>query len=316
MIDNSTSDEFGTEASPDTLGAPEYLCYYVLEQFQDEWDDGVPRSVFLHGSCICDRMLQDVVNLDVETPRYWYIFGEVVDEHSLCSDFYQRSAAPHRDGPVYAPSPEVTKFDFDISNTVMRQIETAGDLTVVELTSKEPAAVERHVVQEFAPTEFIREYTALRETLEGCDHDAQTTLGEFEPTINSVRQQVLQHVDGLERTYPRADYPEMAPHFDTWVRTVRELLEGERPFALIDRLVDSLIEAMCKVEIRFHHRQHVDDRRVRDWEREKIDVKEKFATQLEDLQRDLVTNPRTSDGGLEFEGSGRPLDDTRSGDVR
>jgi hypothetical protein len=98
---------------------------------------------------------------------------------------------------------------------------------------------------------------------------------------------------------------------------VRELLEGERPFALIDRLVDSLIEAMCKVEIRFHHRQHVDDRRVRDWEREKIDVKEKFAAQLEDLQRDLATNPRTSDGALEFENAGRSLEDGfRSNDSR
>lgn len=277
----------------DSLGASEYLCYRLLVALEDASRSHVSRSTFHRLSCLTDRYLESELGLDIGFPRYWAANGEVVDEQSLDGRFYHAPTAEFWSGQRYVPADDVRDRDFCVETETKARIETAVGSIVQRFGRATADQIERHQHREHVPNEFVRIYSELRTRLKQVDLNEQHTLGDFSTTAKPTAEFVADSLDAMVETYPREDYPEAYHLFAEWQETVRILLDDDPDYAAIEALLDSFVDALAKVELRFHHRQYVPDERIMAWEAERIEVKEAFASQLADERRELLASRRS-----------------------
>jgi hypothetical protein len=271
------------------FGASEYLCYRLLVELENSRSYPVSGSKFHKLSCITERHLSSELGHDVGFPRYWYVYGEVVDEQSLDGDFYIAPSANHWSGRRYLPVEDVNDWDFEVPGDQKEAIEEAVDWAVDAFERSNAEAVKKYQYRHHVPNEFVRTYSDLRTQLKEVDLNEQSTLGDFGATSSSTRGFVVESLETMVETYPRDDYPEAYELFLEWYDTVELLLEAEDPdYAVIEEFLDSFITMLSKVELRFHHRQHIPDERIKVWEDERLEVKEQFASKLTEKRRELL----------------------------
>jgi hypothetical protein len=271
------------------FGASEYLCYRLLVELENSRSFPVSGSRFHKLSCITDRRLATERDCEVGFPRYWYVYGEVVDEQSLDGDFYIAPSANHWSGRRYLPVEDVSQWNFGVEGDRKDAIDSAVDWAVETFERSNAAAVEKYQYRHHVPNEFVQTYSDLRTQLTEVDLNEQSTLGDFGATDKSTRAFVIDSLERMVETYPREDYPEAYELFVEWYETVDLLLEAEDPdYGAIEEFLDSFITMLSKVELRFHHRQHIPDDRIKVWEDERLEAKETFAKQLTEKRRELL----------------------------
>ena len=271
-----------------SYGRAEYLCYRLLVRLEESRSNAISRSKFNKLSCIADRHLQSELDHDIGFPRYWYIYGEVVDEQSLDRSFYNAPSAKFWSGQQYFPADDVSDWDFDVPRAERDLIDDAARWTVGTFARTNTDHIKTYQYREHVPNRFIRAYSELRTRLKDVDLDEQRTLGDFDVTPNSRREFVTAALDEMARTYPRDDYPEAYDLFRQWNDTVRLLIAEDPDYAAVEEFLDSFIKTLSKVEIRFHHRQNIPDERIKAWEDERLAVKDEFRTQLAAKRRELL----------------------------
>ncbi|NHN61531.1 MULTISPECIES: hypothetical protein [Halorussus] len=287
------------------FGPAEYLCYRLLVELEASRSYPVSGSRFHKLSCITDRHLASERDRDVRFPRHWYVYGEVVDERSLDGDFYIAPSANHWAGRRYLPVEDVHEWEFDVAPDAKDDIDAAVDWTVDTFERTNAEAVGKYQYRHHVPNEFIRTYSDLRTRLKSVDLNEQYTLGDFRVTDRSTRGFVVDSLDAMVDTYPRNDYPEAYELFVEWYDTVELLLEPEDPdYEAVEEFLDSFIAMLARVELRFHHRRHIPDARIRVWEDERLEAKETFARTLAEKRADL----------LDERGPARTVDPARRGD--
>ena len=287
------------------FGPSEYLCYRLLVELEASRSYPVSGSRFHKLSCITDRHLASEIGRDIRFPRHWYVYGEVVDEQSLDGDFYIAPSANHWSGRRYLPVEDVHDWEFDVAGDAKEDIDAAVDWTVDQFERTNARAVGTYQYRHHVPNEFIRTYSDLRTQLKEVDLNEQYTLGDFRVTDRSTRGFVVESLETMVDTYPRDDYPEAYELFLEWYDTVELLLEPEDPdYAAVEEFLDSFITMLARVELRFHHRRHIPDARIRVWEDERLDAKETFARKLTEKRAEL----------LDERGTPRPVDPARRAD--
>lgn len=275
-------------ASEPTYGRSEYLCYRLLVGLERSRCSAVSRSKFHKLSCITDRYLLSELGHDVGFPRYWYIYGEVMDEQSIARGFYRAPAAKFWAGQQYVPADDVADWEFAVPEAEKDRIDEAVRWTVNRFEQWSAADIQRYQYREFVPNQFIRAYSTLRAQLQDVDLDTQYTLGDFSATPRSTEEFVEDCLDEMVRSYPREDYPEMYDLFLRWDETVRLLLDGTPNYRGIEELLESFVRTLSKVELRFHHRQNIADARIREWENDRLEVKSEFRSRLAAKHEELL----------------------------
>ncbi|WP_135830313.1 hypothetical protein [Halorussus halobius] len=271
------------------FGEREYLCYRLLAELDEAAPNAISRSKFHKLSCLVARHLDAEFDHDAGLPRYWYVYGEVVDERTLEGEFYIAPSANHWPGRRYLPADDVCDWHFAVPDERKAVVDEAVDWAVERFASSNAEAIGKHFYRKHVPNEFVRTYNRLRERLERVDLDEQSTLGDFGMTDHSTRGFVVDSLERMVDTYPRDDYPEAYELFVEWHDTVELLVDADDPdYAAVEEFLDSFITMLSKVELRFHHRQHIPDERIRAWEDERLDAKETFAAKLTEKRRDLL----------------------------
>ncbi len=262
--------------SSEQLGASEYLGHQLLMRLQKA-KGHIPRSVFLKTWCIASRYLEDEFDYDPEVPRYWYKYGEIVDETSVNSDFYYKRGTPW--GLKYQPVYDVSADDFGISTEEREMIEQVAEAVVGRFGRRDTQAVKQHQYTAHAPNEFIRTYSELRDYLEYTQLDEQTPLIRF--TGFDSNEEVVEHLlDQMSRAYPDGRFSDLKPLYLRWDDTVRMALNQGPDYELIESLLDSFIEALSQMVIQFEFHSNIPENRIEDWNEDAEDARETFEQNL------------------------------------
>jgi hypothetical protein len=280
-------------SSSEQLGAAEYLGHQLLLRLQDT-KGHIPRSVFLKTWCIASRYLEDEFDYDSGVPRYWYRYGEIVDETSINGDFYYRRTTPY--GLKYQPVYDISAEDFDVPRDERHQIETVAESVVGRFGKRNTRAIKEHQYTAYAPNEFIRTYSELRDYLEYTKLDEQTPLMRFRGFESN--EEVVEHLlDQMSTSYPDGRFEEMKPLYLRWDDTVRMILDQGPDYDLIESLLDSFIEALSQSVIQFEFNSNLPEERIERWSEEVDDAVDDFRQDLE-RERNRVLENRDSSGIL------------------
>jgi len=91
------------EDSPEQFGPPEFLGWHLLVSLKNRSGDQISRSKFLKLCCIADRYLLEELDHDIGFPRYWYMYGELANQHEFSGRFYNAPSAIGYEGQQYLP---------------------------------------------------------------------------------------------------------------------------------------------------------------------------------------------------------------------
>lgn len=284
------------------LGPAEYLGHQLLEAHQEQ-RGLVPKTVFHKLWSISDRHLSSNYGLDVGVPRYWYKYGEMVDEQSVDGDFFGAPTAPWG-GQAYKPDWDLDASDFDLTDEEHELIDSTVKWTQSRFKRRNARYLEGIQYQVYAPNDFIRAYSELREHLQYTDLESQEVLTQhtFRPEldVDSNEELVEAFLDEMVITYPENDddFARLHTLFLRWDDTARLLLEREESFEELDDFLDRFVEALSKAVLQRKYNSNVDERRLASWERDSDDAIEEFESDL-DARRAELLDDREMSGVLE-----------------
>lgn len=280
------------------LGPQEYLGYKLIVKIKERSKRQISRSKFLKLNCIADRFLRDELDTDIELPRYWYKYGEILDEQSINSEFYHAPAARGYEGQQYLPSRDYDEDEFNGSEETKERIDEAVEWTALRFAKRNADEIKNYQYQVQAPKEFIRAYSELRERLDISNLENQTVLGNFQPGEEGNKELVIDLLDEMLLTYPTEEYDSIYDLYLRWDDTARLLVRGDPDFEALNDFLDEFIETLSKSELRFEHSDNVPEERIERWQEERDDVLDEFEKSLEDRRRTLLEGEETS-GELE-----------------
>lgn len=289
------SDEERTE-----YDACDFLCYQLLERLDDAQRDGrsVTRTQFLKVAAIADRILSDEYDRDVELPRYWYMYGEVLNEKPLSGGYYTTTNAPWG-GKAIELAPGVDSEAFDVEADLRRDVHEVARRLAGNFANEPSDALKAYQYREYAPTAFVTEFDSFRSFLSNTDHQ-NTTLSSFtsEEDSYSRETEALELLDDVLVTYPEDTYDGMYDVFLEWEDTTRLLLERGASFEAIENLLSDFWETFSKVELRLCHEQRTPREQKVEWIDERDDVKREFRDRLSEIREGLLAD-RESSSALE-----------------
>lgn len=282
--------------TPSELGETEYLGYRLLEELE-ECKGLVPRSLFFKIWCVTDRYLESEYQYDSGLPRYWYRYGEIVDEHSMPT-FYNAPSAPWG-GQAYSVQKNVDEADFEISSENKEVSEKGVKWAIERFGGKDTEYVKKHQYKAHSPNEFIRTYSELRDILQSTDLASQSVLLSSGGEYNNNKELVEDFLDQMIVAYPEEEgYDEIYDNYLRWDDTARLLLEDEPQYEELDRSLDSFIEALSQHVLQFKYNSNIPIERIERWEGEKGESMDEFMNYLES-QRDVALSGRRMSGELE-----------------
>lgn len=277
----------------------DYLCYQILHQLERYQNEGrsIPRTQFLKLAPIADRKLSDEFGQEINLPRYWYMYGEVLNENPINSGVYNTTPAPW-DGKQVQLSPGINDDSFEVDEEVRRDIIEVARRLASEFANESSSVIKDLQYEEYAPTEFIRDFDRFRNYIQRID-EQNTTLAQFASDNASSRAEDAQEfLDDLVVDYPVEAYDEAHGLFLEWEDTTRLMLEQGRSFDEVSNLLEDFWETFSKVELQIKHQQNTPpsqlNRRIREAERDK----EEFVHRLEDI-REALLRQEESDNILE-----------------
>ncbi len=266
------------------FGEPEFLGWYLLRRLKQQSDDQISRSKFLKLCCIADRRLLEAHDYGPVMPRYWYMYGELANEHEFTGDFYNAPQAIGWDGQQYLPK-ELRLEDFDISDEALGLISRAVRWTVRNFGRSNVEEIKQHQYEECAENEFIQEYSELRWLLNTIDLGKQQRLaGE------SNEEYLRESLDAMVEAYPSEEerYDEIEPLYLRWDDTVRLMLDQSKEYSRIAEFLDDFIEVLSKNVLRFNYQHNISDERLSEWEEDAAEARSEFASQIRDDRRELL----------------------------
>jgi hypothetical protein len=273
------------------FGEPEFLGWFLLQALKDQSDDQISRSKFLKLCCIADRRLNQFHGYDVGLPRYWYMYGELTNEHEFSGRFYNAPQAIGWDGQQYIPKP-LRVDEFDVSDEGLRCIPQAVNWTVEEFGSENVERIKEYQYEEHAENEFIQTYSELRWLLSTIDLGRQERLQNYSSGGESNEEYFRRQLDEMMAAYPEDEerYDEMEALYLRWDDTVRLMVDQSVEYSRIAEFLDDFIRALSKVVLRFAYNQNISDDRLADWEEDAADEKVEFTRRLSDVRSELLRN--------------------------
>ena len=271
------------------FGEPEFLGWLLLDQLKEQSDNQISRSKFLKLCCISDRRLTEAHEYDVELPRYWYMYGELANEHEFSGRFYNAPLAIGWDGQQYIPR-ELHVDMFDISEKGLKLIPKAVQWTVREFGRKDVEEIKQYQYKKHAENEFIRKYSELRWLLSTIDLGRQERLPNYGSGGESNEEYLRRQLDEMMTVYPDEGerYEDMKALYLRWDDTIRLMVDQSVEYSQIAEFLDSFIRTLSKVILRFAYNQHISDKRLVDWEEDAAEEQAKFTTHLRDVRSDLL----------------------------
>jgi hypothetical protein len=272
-----------------TFGEPEFLGWLLLQRLKAQSNDQISRSKFLKLCCIADRRLIDSWEYEVGLPRYWYMYGELTNEHEFGGRFYNAPMAIGWDGQQYLPK-EMNVDEFDVSEEGLEAIHNVVDWTVREFGRKNVEEIKQHQYEEYAENEFIRQYSQLRWLLNTIDLGKQERLQNYASGGESNEEYLKRQLDGMMAAYPDDEerYDEMKTLYMRWDDTVRLMVDQSVEYSRIAEFLDDFIEALSKVVLRFAYNQNISEERLADWEVDAAEEQEAFTSKLSDVRSELL----------------------------
>lgn len=280
------------------FGAPEYLGHQLLLRLQEQ-RGLVPKTVLHKLWCISDRHLEETHDVDLELPRYWYMYGEMVDEASVNSEFHSGPQAPWG-GQAYKPDWDLETDDFDVEDDVREHIDKTVKWTINRFDRRETPYLESYQYQIYAPNDFVRAYSELRAHLQYVNLEIQEVLTQHavRPDFDAEdnRELVESYLDELVITYPEQDpdFADLQPLFLRWDDTARLILETETPFEDVEALLDEFIEALSVGLLQVKYNEDVPSERIEEWEEESEGALGEFERSLESTRKELLLDREPS----------------------
>ena len=270
------------------FGEPEFLGWMLLQELKRQSDDQISRSKFLKLCCIADRRLLDTHEYDVRLPRYWYMYGELTNEHEFSGRFYNAPQAIGWDGQQYIPKP-LPVDAFDVSEEGLEYIIDVVKWTVREFGRENVEEIKQHQYEEYAENEFIQKYSELRWLLSTVDLGRQERLQNYLDG-ESNEEYLSRKLDAMMTAYPEDEdsYGEMKTLYLRWDDTVRLMLDQSVEYSRIAEFLDDYIQVLSKVVLRFAYNQNISEERLADWKEDAAEEKSEFTTYLREVRTDLL----------------------------
>jgi hypothetical protein len=282
------------------FGEPEYLGWSLLVHLKDQSSDQISRSKFLKLCCITNRYLLEKHDYDVGLPRYWYIYGELANQHEFSGRFFNAPKAIGWEGQQYLPKSNITFEDFDISIEARECIDTGVKWAINKFGRSNVEEIKQHQYSEQAPHEFIQIYSELRWQLKTIDLNRQQRLGNYTEKAQSNERFLRQQLDRMVETYPKEDFDEMYSLFLRWDDTIRLMLDQSPDYGELEECLDDFIKVLSKVVLRFGYRRNISEQRLSEWHKDAAMVKSTFERNLREKRRDRLRNrDRTANTGFE-----------------
>lgn len=271
------------------FGEPEFLGWLLLKKLKEQSDDQISRSKFLKLCCITDRRLIDVHEYEVGLPRYWYMYGELTNEHEFSNRFYNAPLAIGWDGQQYLPK-ELHVTAFEVSEEGLESIPRAIDWTVREFGRKNVEEIKRHQYEEYAENDFIRKYSELRWLLSTIDLGEQERLENYGNGGESNEEYLKRQLDEMMDVYPDEEnrYEDMKRVYFRWDDTMRLMVDQSVEYSRVAEFLDEFIEVLSKNVLRFTYNQHISDERLADWEEDAAETKSEFTSHLREVRSELL----------------------------
>lgn len=271
------------------FGEPEFLGWLLLKRLKEQSDDQISRSKFLKLCCITDRYLAESHEYEVGVPRYWYMYGELANEHEFSGRFYNAPLAIGWDGQQYIPK-ELPVEAFEVSEDGLEIIPDAVDWTVREFGRKNVEKIKQHQYEEYAENKFIRQYSELRWLLSTIDLGRQERLQNYGSGGESNEEYLKRQLDEMMAAYPGDEerYDEMKPLYFRWDDTVRLMVDQSTEYSRIAEFLDDFILVLSKGVLRFVYNQNISEERLLDWEEDAAEEREEFAAILRDVRSELL----------------------------
>jgi hypothetical protein len=276
------------------LGPQEYLGYRLIVKIKQRSRRQISRSKFLKLNCIADRFLRDELDTDIGLPRYWYKYGEIMDEQSINGEFYHAPSARGYRGQQYLTSREYDDDEFDIDEETRERINDAVEWTALRFAKRNADEIKNYQYQVQAPKEFIRAYSELRERLDVSNLEEQTVLGQFSSSEEGNKELATDLLDEMLLTYPKNEYDTIYDLYLRWDDTARLLIKNEPDFDALNEFLDEFIEALSKVELRFEHSEHVPEERMERWREERNNALDDFEATLREMRKELLRDRKPS----------------------
>lgn len=276
--------------------ARDYLCYSLLAQLDAEQNEGrsIVRTQFLKLTCIADRILEEDHGRDVELPRYWYQYGEILNETPLNSSTYNVSQANWSDrARVVSPAPGITADAFDVDPPEKEDIDRVVSHVARKFANDDSESIKDYQYEQYAPTTFIKTFDEFREFI-GNQESQNTSLSDFgENTIPASEDEAKEKLDDLLGAYPEEQYSTMYKLFLRWEDTTRLLLDHE-DFDQVEALLEDFWETFSQVELRHHHEQHTPNNQKLHWQSEQDDLVTGFRSKLSEVRDEVLLQRETS----------------------
>jgi hypothetical protein len=273
------------------FGEPEFLGWVLLKQLKEQSDDQISRSKFLKLCCIADRRLIESHSYEVGLPRYWYMYGELANEHEFSGRFYNAPLAIGWDGQQYIPK-ELHVDEFDVSEEGLKLIPESVQWTVQEFGRNNVEEIKQHQYEAYAENEFIQRYSELRWLLSTVDLGKQDRLQNYTSGGESNAEYVRRQLDDMMAAYPDKNnrYANMKPLYLRWDDTVRLMIDQSIEYSRLAEFLDDFIEVFSKVVLRFVYNQNISDERLSDWEEDAAEEKTEFISYLKEVRSELLQN--------------------------
>ncbi|WP_372480065.1 hypothetical protein ACAH01_01880 [Halomicrobium sp. HM KBTZ05] len=271
------------------FGEPEFLGWLLLKRLKEQSNDQISRSKFLKLCCIADRRLIESRGYEVGLPRYWYMYGELANEHEFSKRFYNAPLAIGWDGQQYLPK-ELQVEAFDVSEEGLESIPDAVRWTVREFGRKNVEEIKQYQYEKHAENEFIRKYSELRWLLSTIDLGRQERLENYSSGGESNEEYLKRQLDEMMATYPdgEARYDDLKTLYLRWDDTVRLMVDHSVEYSRIAEFLDDYIRTLSKAVLRFTYNQNITDERLEDWEEDAAKEREKFTTHLTTIRSELL----------------------------
>lgn len=252
----SSSSDFGPSA---------YLCRQILAQM-DRASDGNKIIYETEFNKLCYLAYKELEEEgyagEVTLPMRWYQFGmELWGQPEAYGVIYQSD-----DRGTRVTQQTLSESVFDVRDELQDAIikvarQLAGEYKSVYGTDK----IVADSYEDYAPTEFVREYHEFRSVLEGLE-EGQSSLASFanERSPKDHISTVRPLLERLVESYPRSTYDEAYTLFRRWDSVMRQLAKNGNLDAM-KSLARDFWEMFSRVELRIHHHIDIPSNDQADW---------------------------------------------------
>lgn len=260
------------EIDRDDLGPPEYLSYRTLRERRSQFGGETSRTQFHKLCCLADRYLKDELQRDIGFPKHWYKYGRMAHEGLISSAVTFTPQANHKPGQAYYPADRVSDGDFDhLDEDLKDDIFSAARRVVADHGDKTAQELEELQYTSDAPNEFVEAFGNLRWHLSArtIAQEDQSALDAFVTEERKTSMEDL--LDDMLRDFPEDEYGEVYEEYLLWDDTFRLLYDQGASPRVLKEFLESFIDSLSKICLRFEDNSNIPDEEIESWEEEKTD---------------------------------------------